>query len=341
MRFMLLAVISCGAGLFAQTAAVGIPPSPHLASSSGASRSRPAIAVPTLGFVIASDDSGLIPMRGLAAAPSTGEVLPKPQGVGRIFLPPREHYALVEQASPASVAVWHLATRRADATQEILDPVGGVSGGADLVAFSSTGKAAAFYYAASAKVQVITGLPGMPAVQPALSMRSLSSFTTLLVSDDGQVVAGIGPDSIALSSYGSAFRAMPWTYSPRTAAFVSNSHSLLISDTRQKQLVLIQNVDAQSSAPLIIGSNLVPDHLAICSHGDSIIALDSIQQKLWQIDSASLTVSSVPLTQRADVLLTLRDGHTFLLSMSPLYVVKIGDGPVSDSLTGALHSSNQ
>lgn len=342
MRSLLVVLISSSAAAFGQTAVVAIQSAPQSRSVPVPARRKSAIGVPTLGFVLAADGSGLTPMRGLASAPFAGETIAKPAGVRRILLPPRQHYALVEQTSPDSVAIWDLAVRRAVAGRELVSPIAGVATRADLVSFSPTGRAAAFYYAAKAQVQVVTGLPGMPEVQTPVSAHLSAEITNLLISDDGQIIAGISANGqMTLSSGNTPMRLMPWTYVPRTASFVSNTHNLLISDAGQKQLVLLENVDAQNSSPVVIGSGLEPDHLAVCSHGDSMIALDSIQQRLWQIDSISFAVTSLRLTQQADMLVSLRDGHTFLLSVSPLSVVKIDDASGSNLAAGAASGVNQ
>ena len=342
MRSLLFVLISSSAAAFGQTAAVVIQSAPQLPSVPVPARTTSAIGVPTLGFLPAPDGSGLTPMLGVASAPFPGETIPKPTGAGRIFLPPRQHYALVEQTSPDSVAIWHLAVRRLAGGREIVSPIAGVATGADVVAFSPTGKAAAFYYAAKGLVQVVTGLPGIPEIQAPVPAHLPQEITNLLVSDDGQVVAAISANGhIGLSSRSTPLRSMPWTYVPRTASFVSNSHNLLISDAGHKQLVLLENVDAQNSSPVVMGSGIEPDHLAVCSHGDSMIALDSVQQKLWQIDATSFAVTSLALTQKADMLISLRDGHSFLLSTSPVSVVKIDDAPGSNLAAGAVKGTNQ
>lgn len=332
MRFLVWLGFAAVSVLYGQSSAVSIQTaSPGVAAqrsrSEAANRdANPRIGVPTLGFVADPEGRGLFPMRGAAAAPVLGELMAKPAGVGRIFLPPRQHYALVEQSSPDTVAVWHLANPHLSAGKDLLDAIPGVAPHADIVAFSPTGKTAAFYSVAKSQIQVVTGLPGTPSVHSPVSAAWLGQLTSLLVTDDGNVLLGISSNGqISLSTGAGALRAMSWTYSPRAASFVSNSHSLLFSDTRQKQLVLIENVDAQSAPPAVIGSGLQPDHLGICSHGDAIVALDATNQKLWQIDAKTLAVTSLALVQQADTLVVLRDGHTFLLSTSPLYLTKITD----------------
>jgi hypothetical protein len=256
--------------------------------------------------------------------------------VGAIYLPPRQHYALVEQVSPNSLAIWHLARPHLAAGKDLLDTISGALAHPDAVAFSPRGGAAALYSNSRAEVQVVTGLPNKPVLQSDFSTSSIGTFTAVALSDDGQVVFAVtSAGQLELASDGKAFRAMPWTYSPLALSFVSGTHDLLLTDARQKDLVLLQQVEAQNSPPVLIGSGLQPDHLAVCAHGDTIVALDTTNQKMWEIDAKTFSVTSVPVAQHSDTLLTLRDGHTFLLSTAPLSLLK-----VVDSASPALFTSS-
>jgi hypothetical protein len=304
------------------------------ASSHIANNSKLSIGTPTLGYIRDAEGLGLIPIRGVASASSAGDLVPAPASANRVFLPPRQHYALTELETPYGIAVWHLARTHVVNGLDVLDRIQQALPHPELVSFSPTGKTAALYSTVSGQVQVIAGLPGNPVIQSQFSTAPFNQLSTLLVSDDGRVlVGGTSSGQILLSSDGNAFRAMPWTYVPRAMSFVSNSHNLLISDAAQKQLFLLENVDLPNSPPRVIGTSLEPDHIAVCTHGETFVALDSAGQKLWQIDANSLTVTPLAVTQQADTLLTLRDGHTVLLSTSPLWVIRLtdADSPVADT----------
>jgi hypothetical protein len=89
--------------------------------------------------------------------------------------------------------------------------------------------------------------------------------------------------------------------------------------------MLIQNLEAPNAPPVVLGTDMQPDHLAVCADGGVIAALDAKNQKLWVVDSRLLAVTNVPVTQQADEIVTLRDGHTLLLSASPLLLMKLAD----------------
>jgi len=295
-----------------------------------------AISVPTLGYLLDATGLSLTPIRGLASAPSLGEPINKPNGTGQIFLPPRQHYALAELPGTGGIAVWHLARRHIADARDIVDPISGFNGKADVIAFSPTGRSAAIYSTSEQRIKVVAGLPGNPSVLARIAQSSSGEPTNIFISDDGRLVLTTNTNGqVSLSVDGAPLHTLAWTYSPMTLSFVSNTHNLLVSDDRQKQLLLIQNVEAPNAPPLLPGSNIQPDHLAVCNDGGTIAALDAKNQKLWVMDAKSLAVTAVPVTQQADELMILRDGHTLLLSASPLFVMKLADSAASAGMTTA------
>lgn len=332
MRFLLIGVAALVS--YAQDAAVVVQPG-HLGAigtrakqTTSGTGMKATIAVPTLGYLLDDAAAGLVPIEGNASAPSFGDVLPKPGGVSKIYLPPRQHFALVDVGSSNGMAVWHLARRHTRAGEDVLDAISGVNPKPGLLAFSPTGKAVALYSKTRGRVQVFAGLPGTPMQLAEIPTGSLDDLATVSVSDDGKILfATTVAGWMALSSDSSGFHAMPWTYVPAAASFIANSHSLLISDARQHQLILLEKVEASSGPPVVLATDIQPDRLTSCSHGDTVLALDRAKQTLFEIDVNTLRVTPVSLNQQADRLVVLRDGHTVLLATSPMYLVRVEDSP--------------
>jgi len=328
-------VIFCGllgaALLSAQVSTTSIRPAAVAGNAPGVASARTtretrkaAIAAPTLGFLMDSSGTGLVPIDGTPESAALGEEIPKPEGVSRIYLPPRQHYALVEENQTQTMAVWHLARRHVAAGHEVLDAVAGASGHPDSVAFSPKGTAAALYFSASRSVQVVTGLPGKPVVQPAIAVTAASEPKIFALSDDGQVLAAVdgnGQLELATPATSSQMQATSFVFAPLAMNFVAGTHDLAVSDAQQKQLLLLRQVDAPVSAPAVIGSGLQPDSLASTSDGAAMIALDTAHQNLWQIDAKKLSIAPIGSANVPATLATLRDGHTFLVSTAPLTIV--------------------
>jgi hypothetical protein len=196
MKFFLLGLLfGLPSALAAQTPATSVQPggvrTPLSAESAdrAVSRSKPAVAVPTLGFVADPSGAGVIAIRGIASVAAIGEAIPKPEGVSRIYLPPRQQYALVEQTGPESIALWHLARPPLAAEgNTMLDTITGTLAHPDIVAFSPKGSSAALWSNASGRLQIITGLPGRPATTADISVAEFNHPEQIALSDDGQVV---------------------------------------------------------------------------------------------------------------------------------------------------------
>jgi hypothetical protein len=290
-------------------------------------RPKPNILVPTLGFLLDPNEGGLVPIHGIASAPVVGLLIPKPDGAGRIYLPPRQHYALVEQATPEALAVWHLARRHvlADGNTEVLDAIPGAQTHPDLVAFSPRATAAVLYSGARSRLQIISGLPGQPVIQADVTANS-PALTNMALSDDGKIVVALSSThQIEVLSDGKVLRTMPSIYSPLAFSFVPNSHNLLLSDSQQGQLLLIPEAEIASSSPTFLGNRLQPDCLGATSDGATLLALDTKRRELWEIDAKTLSITPIPLSVPPESLLPLRDGHTFLLSSAPLSLLKVPD----------------
>lgn len=332
MRFGLLAFICAFGALQAQTPATTIRPSVANSSETPTSqagnnqattKSKLKISLPSLGFLIST--SGLTAIRGTASAPTLGETIAKPSGVTAIYLPPREHYALVQQSSPDALAVWYLARRHVTENGDVLDGLTGAVPHPDSVVFSPKGAAVALYSSASSTWQIIAGLPGTPSVKGEVSTNGLGQLASVAVSDDGQVLLVVNTSGqMSVSSDGTTVRNLPGFYSPLALTFVATTHDAVISDAQQRQLILLEAVDAQAT-PHVLGTNLQPDHLATCGDGDVLVALDAAHQQLWEIDTKAFSVTPVAATQKPDTLAVLRDGHTFLVSDSPLALLKTPD----------------
>ena len=348
MRFGLLAFICACGVLHAQRPATSIRPSVSngnqtFANQGGTnqapSKSKLKIFLPAFGFLVDASGAGLIAIRGTAPSPVLGETIAKPSGVTAIYLPPREHYALVERSSPEAIAVWHLARRHVTESGDVLDALPGALSHPDSVVFSPKGTAVALFSSASSKWQIIAGLPGTPSIKGEVSVSGLGQLASVSVSDDGQILLAVSASGqMSVSSEGNAMRSLPGYYSPLALTFVATTHDAVISDAQQKQLVLIEAVEAQA-LPHVLGTNLQPDHLATCGDGELLIASDAAHQQLWEIDTKAFSVTPVALSQPPDTLALLRDGHTFLISDSPLVLLKTPDLSSSPQLsvhTGAI-----
>jgi len=286
------------AALFAQA--------PNPASSGG----------PVVGFVNGPGALEITPVMGIASAAYLAAPVAAPEGAVKLYLPPRQQYALIEQQSGAPVGVWDL---QKPGDSRTVRSIPGALPHAEIAVFSPKGSAAAVYSSSLGRLQILAGLPGMAAVKANISTEALGSVSNIAVSDDGAVaIAKNTSGQLNVWSSGQGWRLMPWNYSPVAWLFVSNSHDLVISDLHQSNLVLFQQVDGPNSPPVFLSSSgATPDLLAMTSDGENIIAADSAHRTMWSIEVKTGSVKAMSARQGQTSLLTLRDGHTFFLALEP------------------------
>ena len=151
-------------------------------ASAGVGQMFAQISVPSLGLL---PDGGTVrPVVGIPAAGSVGDALPLTSQLA--LTAASRDYALAVAADSGDVL---LVT--ADGTSA---KITGVVSAPDLIQLSPQASAAAIYSASAQKVQILTGLPSAPAILREVSTATLQGTpSTLAISDDGNLLAGIWP----------------------------------------------------------------------------------------------------------------------------------------------------
>jgi hypothetical protein len=322
MKYFAIALASA-ALMGAQTPGVSIRPTMGGPGFGLATGSAPAVAgsrlgAPVLGFIAGPGPLDVRLILGTAQAAQIGGTVVAPTGTKHIFVPPREHYLLLESTAGEPLAVW--SPMRASAES---NPVPGASAHPSQVVFSARGDAAAVYTTNNDHLQVINGLPAEPklSIVPAIGTRG-EPFS-FAVSDDGQIIVASLADGTALVSVrGSNWQRLPAAYGARAAIFVSRTHNLVISDTAQQTLTLVTAVGESTQSARILAHDLSADRLAVNKEGTILLAASSPQKKVWTVDLTTTGPASVS-SAAIDSLLPMRDGHTFLVSSSNMELLNL------------------
>jgi hypothetical protein len=311
--FGLATSVATVASLFAQQPAAAIVK--HTAA--------PAAAVPVAGYVLASGTVEIRPILGTAGKARLGDPIAAPAGAGRLYLPPRQQYALVESNSDRPMAVWNLLEtfRKGSLAQAM--PIAGSLVHADLVAFSPRGEAAALYSKDSGRLQIISDFPAKPTLARELSLSGLGEASQLALSDDGARIAAQLTDArLMYSSQDGRWQPLSGQYSPAAWSFVPNAHDLVIADPSQDAIAVYRQADG--GAYLFSLQELRADRLSFTKDGLQLLAASSSDGNLWVVQLPSGTLTSLATGGKLDTLTCLRDGWTFLLSSSPpLSLVKV------------------
>jgi hypothetical protein len=307
----------------AQTPAISIKPSPVGMEVPDGPRSVLAMTgtrtgVPILGYLVGPGPLDLRAITGTGKAARLGGPVALPSGVKHLFAPPREHYVLLESSGAEPLAVWLPAKGDAEGT-----PVSKAMPHPDAVCFSARGEAAVVYAKSIDRLQVISGLPGEPSVALEPGIVKFGEAASFAVSDDGGVVVAMLGDGTAISSLrGSEWQRLPAAYGASALLFVSHTHNLVVSDAGQQTLRLVSNIGEETQGAVMVAQSVSADRLAFTKEGDVLLAASLPQGRLWTVDLKTMTPGAVAVPA-IEMLLPLRDGHTFLLSPSGLSLVNV------------------
>ena len=286
--------------------AMNVSPSGQTAST----RAAIAAAVPVLGYVPGPGPAEIRPILGTARKPQLGSPVAAPQGTTRVYLPPRQHYALLENSSSQTILIANTTRAASTGTRMEASAIPGTIAHPSLIAFSPRGDTAVLYDQRRNRMQVIGPLPAGASVRHEISTANIGEIQELAVSDDGELMVARGSNGalVTLTHDNSTTWSAP--FEPRAWSFVPNRHDLVISVTAQHALVLLPNV---TEAPRTLATEVEADRLAMTKDGSQLLAADSATGRVWKIDlqSGALKQSA---SANADFVSCLRDGLTFLIS---------------------------
>jgi len=193
------------------------------------SAQTPRIVGPVLGFAWDQQNNRLRPILGVAGSATIGKPVDPGMQMAAAAVSPANDFLLAVQAAGG---------------QAMLMPLTGVDRhtpvscetGADRIAFSPRGIAAALYHSDSGMIQAVHGLPAKPA---ALAGLTVGPADVLAVSDDGLTVAAGTSGAVAIVSAGGASATVAITAA--ALAFLPGKRDLLVIDAAANQLVLVRN----------------------------------------------------------------------------------------------------
>jgi hypothetical protein len=271
---------------------------------------------PLLGFVPGPGPLDLRAIVGTASTAHLSDPICVPENAKRVYLPPRQHYALIEQDGP--FAVWRMASPIPGNPRESLMPINGTMPRPDLVAFSPRGEAAMLYSRTTNRLQVIGGLPAKPFISSELLTTEIGDVSKFALSDDGKVLVALSGESDLVSFFHSGrWQPLPAAYKPVAWSFMPKAHDLVISDSVQNMVVLLSDVGEAAPVVHILAQDIPADLVAVTKSGEAVILADSRSGTIWAIEPKTMMPHQLVSGRRIDWLSLLRDGHTTLLSISP------------------------
>ena len=192
---------------------------------------------PVLGFSV-DQAAGIRPILGLPGAATLGPPVISAEGLESVTLSPARDYALALLASGRAVVL--LKNLRSTAGASVLD----IAAGPARIAISPSGDAAVLYYAETARLQVLAGLPESPAVSWSVDLSGRSGVGALAVSDGGGavLVASAGePAAVWLVTQAAGQRILYTAAGSVSLAFLVGSQDAAIADGAAGAVVLVRD----------------------------------------------------------------------------------------------------
>jgi DNA-binding beta-propeller fold protein YncE len=272
---------------------------------------------PILGFIPDTDGISIRPILGIPGASSLGDRLQLDVDIRRAVLSPKQDYALAVRAEDGQVIIVDLADG-----VPVVRPIDVGHPGADLIAVSPTGSAAAIYRHESKAVQVIGSLPHTPTLIHEFDASHVPGrAASLALSDDGTIALVKFADADdrgwwLLDSSGASRRMV--LDRPSAAAFLPNRQDAIVIDDATRTAFLVLDV-GRTATPIPLIS--VPD--GIESFSSVSAAEDGGRVFLADIQSGQIAI--VDIDSRAVMLTSCQCQPTGLYPLHGASIFRLGE----------------
>jgi hypothetical protein len=245
---------------------------------------------PVLGWI--ADGQSAYAVLGVPGAAVIGPAMDPGEGILPGAASPRGNYLVAHKPSTAEAGLW-----MANGSFRNLP---GVPAGADRIALSPEGTAAAFYYQAEHRILLAAGLPDTPSAPLEIGLDpGRPPLREIAVSDDGKLLLAV--ESIArgaavatvMGASGEISRTA-LAHPVRAVAFASGSHDAVIAGGTEA--VLLRGADApRERLPLWADGLEAISAVAISADGRRVFLADRSSQKVAIVSLAAGGQTSLTL----------------------------------------------
>jgi len=239
------------------------------------------VGAPQLGWV--PDGTHIRPVYGLPAAAAVGAPVPADQDFSQIAASPARNYVLVSAADTGAVSIY--------TPEHGLVPLDGAGGAPDSVVLSPRGSSAALWFSSLNRVQVVTGLPDVPAIRQVDVPFVGSAPIALAISDDGAWVAGTWTSGAYAFGPSSEVNRLP-VESATALTFFQGTDNLAAAGPSGVQMVTgIESFAIVSNLLTSADSSLQPVAVATTSDNRTLVLADR-SGSVTAIDIASAAATT-------------------------------------------------
>ena len=203
---------------------------------------------PELGFVFDSAKGELRPILGIPGAAVLGQPLALGVDVRKVAISPLEDYVLAVAGEHNQAMVFAMG-------HPALTPVmvQGADRSADQMVISAGGRAAALYYKARNRIEVVTGLPAAPKVSSELYVSAAQTLTAIAVGDDGHTVLAAATDRVFQVTAGGEIPLLA-ELGHVAAITLSASGTALLADRDRNQIHRVRGIGAGIETDVVAGA---------------------------------------------------------------------------------------
>jgi hypothetical protein len=235
---------------------------------------------------------------------------------------PRQDAAFVTAAD----GTFHVFRIQSGATSELA--LNGVTAVPERVVFSPSGTAAALYGGGS--VQIVTGLPDVPAIASSVAVQPLGSSDSLALSDDGAALLVASGNSVELFGGAADLGKVADTAGPALAAFGPGSHDAAIVDRGGAGIVLYRGLTGTPGSQVLAATDdTIGAATAVAFSTDGGQVMLASGQSVTLFDAATGGRNAVACSCTPSTL--ARMGNVFLLndlSSAPLWLLDASTGDI-------------
>jgi hypothetical protein len=229
------------------------------------------MAMPALGYAVYAEPLEVRAIEGVPGSANLSEPLALPEGAARVWAAPGQAWLLVERGGRPVVA-WKPGTPE---TQ-----LAGLDGGWDLMAFSPSGREAAFYSSNGRTLRIYRGLPEAAELARAGKMTGWpEDLAALALADGGQVLAGRAGSGTVVWLDSASGAALPLLESERAGDI-----GFLSGETR------LAAIDAAGGRVVVFGDPASGEVRTVLTAGDGLTSPERVasrQAGLLQVREAA------------------------------------------------------
>ncbi len=271
------------------------------------------ISGPVAGYLAGSPRPELRAIYGAPGAFRFSDPLALPDGVTRLRVAPAQDFAIVErgEAAPAAVVL------SGDAVDHVT-ALDGVLSTADWVVFSVDARAAVFFSASAARLQVVTGLPDAPSIAMDIDAGSLPEVpVTAAVSDDGALVVAASGTSVYMLAQGGAPKLLLSGAQIQSVVVLRNGTDIGVADRGTGSLQVVRNAASSADSRTLVSGLEELGQIFPSYDGSKLFAARPGLQSISVVDLATGAVQSVDASIAPSGLVPLRNRDMFLISARP------------------------